>query len=169
MDRELLEMIGTYVSVLAVVISIVALAFQVRQHTRSLSSQNYGTALDRLAAVQSRLGSDPVANGVFNRGVRDARALTPDEKTQFVWILYEMFGAFEFMFDEAERGALPTHVWDRWSGTLAWWVAQPGVQDWWRHRPVPFNVRFTAFVEERMRSPQVDTGMAERWETFLES
>jgi hypothetical protein len=167
MDREILEMIGTYVSVLAVVISIVALAFQVRQHTRSLGSQNYGTALDRLAAVQARLGSDPVTNNVFNRGVRDARALASDEKTQFVWILYEIFGAFEFMFDEAERGALPSHVWDRWSGTLAWWVSLPGVLDWWQHRPTPFNTRFTAFVDECIRSPRADTAMAERWQQFL--
>ena len=168
MDREILETIGTYVSVLAVVISIVALAFQVRQHTRSLGSQNYATALDRLAAVQARLGSDPAANNVFTRGVRDARALTSDERTQLVWILYEMFGAFEFMFDEAERGALPSHVWDRWSGTLAWWVSQPGVRDWWQHRPVPFNTRFTAFVDERVRSPRADAAMAERWQQFLD-
>jgi hypothetical protein len=167
MDKEMLETIGTYVSVLALVISIVALAFQVRQHTRSLSSQNYGTALDRLAAVQARLGSDPAANSVFNRGVRDARALTPDERTQLVWILYGMFGAFEFMFDEAQRGALPSHVWNRWSDTVTWWVSQPGVLDWWRNRPVPFNTRFTAFVEECIRSPRVDAAGTERWEQFL--
>lgn len=168
MDREILETIGSYVSVLAVVISIVALAFQVRQHTRSLSSQNYGKALDRLAAVQARLGSDPAANSVFNRGVSDARVLTSDERTQFVWILYEIFGAFEFMFDEAERGALPAHVWDRWSATLAWWISLPGVRDWWQYKPTPFNRPFSAFVDECIRSPRVDAAQAERWQQFLE-
>ena len=167
MNPELLQSLGTYVSALAVVISVAALAFQVRSHTRSLRAQNYGKALDRLAAVQSRLGADPAATSVFNRGVRDARSMTPDEKTQFAWMLYEIFGSFEFMFDEARRGALPPHVWDRWGATLAWWISLPGVQDWWRNRPTPFSEQFTAFVDECILTPSVDLAAAKRWQDFL--
>ena len=168
MNPEFLQSLGTYGSVGAVVISIVGLAFQIRQHTRSLRSQNYGKALDRLAAVQSRLGTDPSAASVFNRGVSDARALTPDERTRFVWIFYEIFGAFEFMFDEAQRGALPPHVWDRWAATLAWWISLPGVQDWWRNKPTPFNQRFSALVDECLRTPRVDVAAAMRWQEFYQ-
>jgi len=167
MNPELLKSLGTYVSVLAVVISIAALTFQIRAHTRSLRAQNYGKALDRLAAVQSRLGADTAAASLFNRGVRDARSLTYVEKTQFAWMFYEIFGSFEFMFDEARRGALPPHVWDRWAATLGWWISLPGVQDWWRNTPTPFSERFSAFVDECIRAPTVDAAAAQRWDEFL--
>lgn len=167
MNPELLQSLGTYLSVLAVVISIATLSFQIRSHTRSLRAQNYGKALDRLAAVQARLGTDPEAASVFNRGVRDARSMTPDEKTQFAWMFYEIFGSFEFMFDEARRGALPPHVWDRWGATLGWWISLPGVQDWWRNKPTPFGGQFTAFVDECILTPNVDLAAASRWESFL--
>ena len=167
MNPELLQSLGTYISVLAVVISIAALSFQIRSHTHLLRAQNYGKALDRLAAVQARLGADPAAASVFNRGVRDARSMTPDEKAQFAWMFYEIFGAFEFMFDEAQRGALPPHVWDRWGATLGWWISLPGVQDWWRNKPTPFSTQFTAFVDECILTPNVDRAAAARWETFL--
>lgn len=167
MNPEFLQALGTYVSVLAVVISVINLTTQVRRQTKSLQSQNYGRALDRLASVQSRLGTDPAAASVFNRGVRDPGALTFDERTQFTWILYEIFGAFEFMFDEAQGGRLPPHVWTRWSDTLAWWVSLPGVQSWWRAAPTPFNERFSAFVDARIGEPAFDVERANRWRSFL--
>jgi hypothetical protein len=167
MSPEFLQALGTYVSVLAVVISVINLTTQVRRQTRSVQSQNYGRALDRLASVQSRLGTDPAAANIFNRGVRDPGLLTSDERTQFTWILYEIFGAFEFMFDEAQGGRLPPHVWTRWSDTLAWWISLPGVQAWWRAAPTPFNERFSAFVEERIGKPAFDVERAQRWRQFL--
>jgi hypothetical protein len=169
MNPEFLQALGTYVSVVAVLISVINLTTQVRRQTRSLQSQTYGRALDRLASVQSRLGTDPAAANVFNRGVRDPGLLTIDERTQFTWILYEIFGAFEFMFDEAEDGRLPAHVWKRWSETLAWWISLPGVQAWWRAAPTPFNDRFSAFVEARIGQPAFDVERAQRWRQFLGS
>lgn len=169
MNPELLQAIGTYVSVLAVVISVINLATQVRRQTKSLQSQNYGRALDRLASVQSRLGTDPVAANVFNRGVRNPGSLSFDERTQFTWILYEIFGAFEFMFDEAQDGRLAAHVWQRWSDTLSWWISLPGVQAWWHARPTPFNERFSEFVDARIRTPSFDVERARRWTQFLSS
>jgi hypothetical protein len=168
MNLDLLRVISTYVSVLAVVISIVSLASQVRRHNHSLHAQNYSKALDRLAAVQSRLGADPDAARMFNTGVRDAAALTPEERIRFTWIFYEIFGSFEFMFDEARRRRLPPHVWERWSKTLGWWIAMPGVQAWWRGKPTPFTPDFSKFVDQCIEIPCLDVASAKRWLTFLE-
>jgi hypothetical protein len=167
MNPEMLQVIGAYGGVLAVVVSILGLASQVRQNTQALRSQNYGKALDRLAAVQSRLGADSESAGVFNRGVNDAGSLTPDERSQFTWILYEIFGAFEFMHDESQRGTLPPQVWDRWAATLAWWISLPGVQAWWDNKPTPFNQHFSAHVDHCIRTPTFDADAARRWRRFL--
>jgi len=168
MNPEILPWIGTYVSVLAVVVSIMSLASQVRRHTKSLHAQNYAKALDRIAAIQSRLGADEAAARMFNRGARDVNALTPEDRIRFTWILYEIFGSFEFMFDEAKRGTLPPHVWDRWALTLGWWVSLPGVQAWWQGKPAPFSPRFSAFVDQCIATPCLDVESAQRWQRFLE-
>jgi len=167
MSAELLRAIATYASVVAVVISIASLASQVRRHTRSLQSQNYAKVLDRIAAIQSRLGTDAAASGIFSRGVRDPGVLTPDERIQFAWILYEIFGGFEFMYEEAERHALPPEVWQRWSATMAWWLSLPGVRAWWQSKPAPFTARFSALVERQLSAPVHDTSAADRWQSFL--
>ena len=168
MDQELLKIIATYASVFAVVISVVNLASQVRRHTKSLHSQNYAKALDRIAAVQSRLGTDPVASDIFSRGVRDAGCLEPAERIQMSWILYEIFGSFEFMFEEARGGTIPPQVWERWAATLAWWISLPGVQAWWQSKPTPFTDGFAKFVAACIEKPAHDTAAAARWQSFLQ-
>jgi hypothetical protein len=167
MNVEMLRTVSQYVGVIALLVSIIALISQIRRHTASIHAQNYGKALDRLAAVQSRLGTDPSASQVLSRGVRDVYALTPSQRVQFTWMFYEIFGAFEFMYDEAVRGTLPPHVWDRWAGTLAWWMSLPGVTEWWRNKPTPFNTRFSGFVDECIGTPKFDVAAATRWNQFL--
>jgi len=167
MNVEMLRTVSQYVGVIALLVSIIALISQIRRHTASIHAQNYGKALDRLAAVQSRLGTDPLASQVLSRGVRDVRALTAPERAQFAWMFYEIFGAFEFMYDEAMGGNLPPHVWDRWAATLAWWISLPGVADWWRNKPTPFNTSFSAFVDDCIRTPKLDVAAAARWNQLL--
>jgi hypothetical protein len=113
------------------------------------------------------LSGDPALAAIFNRGSLDPASLTPEERIQFTWALYEMFGAFEFMYHQSRAGALQAHVWERWSATLSWWISLPGVQAWWRSRPTPFSSDFTAFVDSCLGAGPRDVGAARRWQEFL--
>lgn len=110
--------------------------------------------------MQSQLSRDTEFARFFSRGVVDASRLTPAERIQFTWALYEAFGAFEFMFHASRTNALPEEVWARWSSTVAWWLSFPGVQSWWHHRPVPFSASFSSYVEAALRENVVDEAAA---------
>jgi hypothetical protein len=163
---EALAQLGEFIGAVAVVVSLAYLAYQVRQNTHSLRSENYARAHDRVAAVQARLG-DPSQARVFGRAVWDPGTLSPAERIQFAWALYEMFGAFEFMYHQAQAGALPPEVWERWAATLGWWTSLPGVQAWWRSKPAPFSASFTRFVEDGLERGTPDPEAALRWQEFL--
>ena len=167
LDLETLANLGELVSATAVVVSLVYLAYQVRQSTHSLRTENYARALERVAAMQARLSSDAAFAAIVTRGAIDTSRLTAEERVQFTWTFYEMFGAFEFMFHQSESGALPREVWQRWSDTLAWWISLPGVQAWWLARPAPFSSSFTCHVDGRLQSGPPDPAAARRWSVFL--
>jgi hypothetical protein len=167
MDLQTLAALGEFFGGVAVVVSLVYLALQVRQNTQSQRTENYSRALDRIAAIQSQLARDAGFSRVLARGVADASVLTPPERIQFTWILYETFGAFEFMFYAAQTRALPDEVWARWSSTIAWWLSFPGAQTWWENRPAPFSASFTAFIEDLLRDNPTDRAAVARWQTFL--
>jgi hypothetical protein len=167
MDLQSLANLGEFVSALAVVISLIYLAFQVRQNTQSLRTENYARALDRVAAIQSQLSAHGELSRIVSKGAIDPSKLTPQQRIQMTWGLYETFGAFEFMFHAARSQALPDQVWSRWAAAVAWWLTFPGVRCWWQARPIPFTADFTSFVEAMLRDNPSDPEAAQRWRDFL--
>jgi hypothetical protein len=78
--------------------------------------------------------------------------------------MYEVFGAFEFMFHASRTDAIPEEVWTRWSSAVAWWLTFPGVQAWWQARPIPFTESFTAFMESLLKDNPTDAEQTQRYQ-----
>jgi hypothetical protein len=167
MGLETLAQLGEFVGGFFVVISLVYLAYQVRQNTTSLRTENYARALDRLSTVQRNLSSDGELNRIVVVGAQHPETLSRADRMRFTWYLYELIGAAEFVFHQAEQGALPEEVWDRWRATIVWWLSNPGIQKWWRSKPTPFSRSFESFCEEVIRSSPYDPDAAKRWEDFI--
>lgn len=167
MDFQSLADLGEIIGGIAVVVSLVYLSMQVRQNTTSQQTENYNSALTRFSAQQSILGKDGELAMMFSKGVRDASVLTVQEKIQFTWILYEIFGSFEFMFHAAQSKSMPAEVWHRWSLTIAYWLRFAGVLEWWNVRPTPFTDSFTSYVESMIADNPVTSDANSRWQNFI--
>ena len=167
MGLQDLANLGEFISGLVVIASLVYLAVQVRQNTQSLRTENYGRALDRISSMQSQLSGDGQSATLFSKGAADPHTLSPQERIQFTWWAYELFGAFEFIFHQAQSRAIPDEVWERWSATAEWWLSFPGIRAWWAAKPAPFSASFSAFVETCIRDNRVDSASARRWQEFL--
>ena len=105
-DLQTLANIGEIIGAVVVILSLVYLTIQVHQNTQAQRTENYARAMDRLAAIQSTLSQDGEISLIFSRGVLDASKLTPLDKVRFNWSLYEVFGAFEFMFHAAKTKSI---------------------------------------------------------------
>lgn len=165
---EALGNVGEFLGGIVVVVSLFYLAFQVRQNTQSLRTESYARALERVSAIQNRLAGDPDLSAVIGRGIFDADSLTREERIRFTWLFYEMFGAFEFMFLQAQKGVLEDEVWRRWSATMSWWLSLPGVSSWWHSKPTPFSASFSSLVDSLMDTDVADAASAQRFTEFLQ-
>lgn len=167
MDLQDLANIGEFVGGLVVVVSLGYLAIQVRQNTNSLRTESYARALDRVSSLQAQMSRDAGYAAVFSRGAADPAQLAATERLQFTWALYEIFGAFEFMFHQARSGSMPEEVWARWAETTRWWLSFPGIRAWWAAKPTPFTASFSAFVEDHIRDHPAGSASTERWLQFV--
>ena len=167
MTLQDLANIGEFVGGVVVVGTLAYLAIQVRQNTHSLRTENYGRALDRISAMQSLMSRNESFSMMFSRGVVDPSTLTATQRVQFTWAAYEAFGAFEFMFLQAQSKAMPQEVWDRWAGTVRWWLTFPGIRTWWATKPAPFSASFSAFVDDYIESKPELSASTERWQAFV--
>jgi len=167
LDLQALANLGEFIGGLVVIVSLAYLAAQVRQNTQSLRTENYARALDRISAMQSQMSRSGQSATLFSKGVVDSAALSPQERIQFTWWAYELFGAFEFMFHQAQARAMPDEVWERWSATTAWWLSFRGIQAWWAAKPAPFSASFSAFVNTCIRDNQTGSSSTQRWQAFV--
>jgi hypothetical protein len=166
-DLQSLANLGEFVGGFVVVVSVVYLCRQLRQNTRAQRTQNYAVALERIAEFQSRMTREANFADLLMIGVDDPIALPPQQRIQFTWAFYEMFGAFEFIFLQAQAGGMAAEVWERWRGTLQWWMAFPGVRVWWHARPAPFTAAFSRFVDDMIDAGPPDQEAHRRWLAFL--
>ena len=167
MDLDSLAKLGEFVGGFFVVVSLVYLAHQVRQNTRSLRTENYARVLDRMSTVQSRLSVDAELNRIVTIGAESPDRLTRSERVRFSWALYELFGASEFMYLQAQDHALPAAVWERWEASLVWWLSHPGMRLWWSAKPAAMAANFETFVQELIRSRTMDPEALSRWYSFV--
>jgi hypothetical protein len=167
MDLATLANLGEFVGGLVVMVSLIYLAYQVRQNTLSLRTENYARILDRMSTIQAQIATDGNLNRIVVRGCQDPEGLTPSERIRFTWAMYELIGAGEFMFHQGQEGTLPEDVWERWKATIVWWLSFPGVRLWWAARPSPFSRSFEGFVDDVLRAHPIDEGAAARWNAFV--
>jgi hypothetical protein len=166
-NLESLASLGEIVGAIAVVVSLLYLAVQVRQNTRAQRLENASRILDRTASMQGALSRDPAMSVLFSKGVSDPSKLTPQERIQFTWAMYEFFGALEFMFLAAHENSIPEEIWQRWSSAAAWWLTFPGVQAWWNVRPIPFADSFSSYIESLLEDNALDAESIRRYRDFL--
>lgn len=166
-NLESLANLGEIIGAITVVVSLIYLAVQVRQNTQAQQTENFSRALDRVAAIQATLSQDPETSVIFSKGVTDPSDLTSRERMQFTWTMYELFGAFEFMFLASKTNAIPEEIWRRWSSAVAWWLSYSGVQAWWSVRPIPFSESFTSYIESLLENNPTDAESTRRYQQFL--
>ena len=167
MNLQSLSNLSEIISGIAVVITLIYLALQIRQSTRAVQTENYARALDRLSAMQSTMAQSADLSLLMSRGLSDISRLSALEKTQFNWIMLEAFGAYEFMFHASETNDIPDEVWQRWSLVIAYMMSFPGIQTWWKINPSPFMKSFTAYVESINNKNPTDIKAIQRYHDFL--
>jgi hypothetical protein len=167
MDLDNLAKLGEFVGGFFVVVSLIYLAHQVRQNTRSLRAENYARILDRMSTVQSRLSTDAELNRIVAVGAEHPERLTRGERLRFSWAMYELFGAAEFMYMQFRENALPATVWTRWESSLLWWLSHPGMRSWWAAKPAPLAAEFEEFGNVLLRTRSMDEETVTRWRSFI--
>ena len=167
MSLESFAHIAEIVGAVAVVVSMIYLALQVRQATDAQRTENYGRALERLSSMQAGFMQDPETASIFSKGAVDPESISSAERLRMTWGFYEAFGAFEFLFHASKTNSLPDDVWSRWSKGVEFWLSFPGVRSWWKARPIPFTDEFTNYVEDVLRDNEGVSAQTELHQAFV--
>jgi len=147
--------IGDFVGGLAVVVTLIYLAFQIRQNTRQpeqgLQVSRAQTLRDTFNACAWTLqvARDPELATLYARGMTQPEALSSDEQVRFLFLMGTAFGEVEKNHLTFEQGLLTDDRWESQLRTLRMYLKQPGGAYYWeRFRPMHRSV-FAQVVEQQ--------------------
>jgi hypothetical protein len=122
----------------AVVLSLVYLAIQIRQNTAQMESSeraSRGAAYQGLiSSMQSQL--QPAAqhadlSEIIRRGLANSRDLDEAERFRFNWLMGGQINCYENAHYQYQHGVVSEERWQRMLSELNYFVSAPGYADWW--------------------------------------
>ncbi len=129
--------IGEFIGGIAVVISLVYLAVQIRQNTKSVRASTYQAILDSSRSDTELLLVHPHLERVYRVGRRNPEKLNDDERPLFRMLVAQILLSSESLFLQHQQGAIDSDYWQRRQQTLRGLLSQPGVRQWWAARGTP--------------------------------
>ena len=145
---EALGNLGDFIGGIGVVVTLVYLAGQIRQNSRSVKAASAQAMLGSLGMTLNSIGASPQASRVFALGQLDPSQLDEDEVSQFAHLILGWFRIVEQAFHHYERGGLDPELWEGHVAQLKSFIQSPSVQRWWSVRAPLFHPEFRRFIEE---------------------
>ena len=139
--------LGELIGAIAVVISFVFLAVQIRQNTKTVQTSTYQGVLDSARSDTELILAHPHLERVYRLGRRDFEQLTDDERPLFRMLVSQILLNHESIFLQHQRGVIDEDFWRGRREGLRALLSQPGVRQWWKGGPLARRYYVTGFQQ----------------------
>jgi hypothetical protein len=146
--------IGEFIGGIGVVMTLVYLAVQIRQNTKTVRASTYQAILDSARSDTELILTHPHLERVYRVGRRNFEELTEEERPLFRMLVAQLLLSSESLFLQHQQGAIDGDFWQRRQLTLRGVLSQPGVRQWWAARGTPreyYDPGFRELVESILR------------------
>lgn len=148
--------LGDFVGGIAVLVTLIYLAIQIRQNTAQVKiasdiarTDTYARSVESFSEFRSLLISDPEMADIFLRGSRDLGSLNPAESLRFYLILQQIFHTIQATIENTTATGTevddPLHFFN-----LDVLLEQPGIRDWWTREKTRYGLKLVALVNNQL-------------------
>ena len=149
---EALGNIGDFLGGIAVVITLIYLAGQIRQNTRSIRASAFQAAQRDLAEKLDGLSNDPELIRIYFDGNHEFESFSKEDRRRYATFMSGFMRRYETLLYQTRIGNIDREQWEgvltelrtafKYSGTRAWWAQAHG----------SFNLELQEFVERELLS-----------------
>ena len=148
MTLEDLGNVGEFLGGIGVVVSLLYLAVQIRQNTRSLRRSAYESVVSSSARLSADFANDEGLAELWAKGAREYSTLSRPEQLRFASYSYSVFRSYENLFYQYEQGAVEAELWQGFHNMLVRDLKTPGLVEWWESQRNIFSSKFQRCVNE---------------------
>jgi hypothetical protein len=150
---EAISAIGQLVGALAVVISLIYLAREVRSNARATRLAAMRSTLDAFNRLTEQIAEHSDLAEVWNRGLDDYESLEGVDRARFNSRMHQIFRNVEDAYHQHLEGHLDPRVWRGLEAVMREINSTPGVQGWWRSNSRFFGgEEFAKFINQQQQT-----------------
>jgi hypothetical protein len=154
MNWDAISAISQLVGSIAVVVSVLYLAVQLRSSTRVARVAAMDAAAAALRDVTKPFMENAELGRVWRAGLENLDSLSADDKARFFHAVHQFLKALETIHYHYVYGLLDTQLWEGWRELLHHYLACPGIQFYLDRRNAVFSERFRKFIAELEPVPE---------------
>ena len=171
MDLSQLADLGELLGGVAVVASLVYLAAQIRQNTRTVRASTLHQNTDLWSSLFLRLAEPDVARA-YVAGMAGDRDIRPLQYTQFFFVCRSMFLAFENQYYQMRHGVLDSDAYAGYERSISTqFLAFRGFRLWWDMNRSVFSPEFVDHIDTMIAdTPEADPGkLLREWQDIAQA
>ncbi len=139
--------IGEFLAAVGVIVSLVYLAMQIRQNTRSVRSAAYQAAVASSVDIATKFASSETLSETFSKGFRNYETLQGPERHRFGAYAYGLFRSYENLFYQHAQGAIESDLWVGFHNMPQRDINETGFAAWWDRQRNVFSPEFQRYVD----------------------
>ena len=142
--------IGEFISALAVVLSLLYLAVQIRQNTRQVRANTFqGVARGWQEFIYNITSDDRAV--IWLKGAVDPAALDEDQRARYFLLVRAYLRGYENDYYQYRHGTFDTEPWEGYLNALhADGLSHPGIRLHWTRDRGNFDSAFVEFIDREL-------------------
>jgi hypothetical protein len=148
MNWDAIGAIAEIVAAGAVIVTLLYLAFQISQNTRTLKRQGQQSARERFLLDLDQTTKTRVDAEIFRNGLNDFDNLPPVDQGCFHSKMHTLIHGFHHVWDMHRAGLLPDIELAAMRDLMISYLITPGAQQWWAMHKTVAPPDIVSFLDE---------------------
>jgi hypothetical protein len=150
--------LGQVIGAIAVVISLIYVAYQIRQNTNVVRSATAQAVHEHFANWYQLVAADAELAELATKGLRDYGSLLEQERVRFISAFMAFLSYSQNAFLKWREGLLTPALWLGWEQVRMNLFGAPGGKAFWKDRSYLFGEEFRRYIENDLmaRPPHPD-------------
>lgn len=150
MSWDAISAISDILAALAVVVTLVYLAIQIRQNTSAIRSTTTQAAHDQAAMFYDLIASDSQLGDIFSRGLYDPEALNSAETARSYAALSSATFRSQNWFFQTRSGLMDRELLESWNRVLRQVSGMLGHRRFWEERRHVYAPEYVTYLEQEV-------------------
>lgn len=150
MNWDAIGAIGEIIGAVAVVVSIIYLAAQIRQNTKTVAANTFQSVSGVASSQSLRLAESPHIARLLVKIIIGGEELTPEENMEAQLVFRAIFRNYENYYYQYTRGNFEEEVWEGYRKTMSEQLAMKFGRLWWTNHQSAFGKSFVDFVNDEL-------------------